>query len=173
MDIYLEKLHSADAEELFTFERNNRTFFEEMVPTRGDEYYNFETFQRRHESLLNEQAKGSSRFYLIKDKNSLILGRMNLVDIDEIHGIGHLGYRVGQIHTGKGIANRALNLLVVKVKDEGRIKQIKAKTTSNNIASQRVLLKNDFEHVGTSDEVFSICNRELQFLYYNWTGMSN
>ncbi|MBE1555345.1 RimJ/RimL family protein N-acetyltransferase [Filibacter limicola] len=56
---------------------------------------------------------------------------MNLIDIEEPQGIAHLGYRVGQIHTGKGIANRALKLLVEKVVEEGRIKQIEAKATTN------------------------------------------
>jgi len=82
MDITLEKLHSTDAEKLFAFELNNRTFFEEMVPTRGDKYYNFEFFQSSFESLLDEQTQGSSYFYLIKDRNASIIGRVNLVDVE-------------------------------------------------------------------------------------------
>ena len=46
MNIFIEKLHVADEENLFNFEVENRTFFEEMVPTRGDEYYNFEAFKK-------------------------------------------------------------------------------------------------------------------------------
>lgn len=171
MDITLEKLQIADAEKLFEFERNNRTFFEEMVPTRGDEYYNFEFFQRSLESLLDEQAQGSSYFYLIKDSNASIIGRVNLVDVEEPLGIGHLGYRVGQLHTGKGIANQAVKLVIEKVLGEGRIKQIKAKTTTNNVASQRVLEKNGFEHVGMSDEVFEMNDQKLRFVYYSWAAL--
>lgn len=44
MDIIIEKLQYADAENLFEFELENRDYFEEMVPSRGDDYYNFETF---------------------------------------------------------------------------------------------------------------------------------
>lgn len=33
MDIFIEKLHIRDAEDLLKFELENRTFFEEMVPT--------------------------------------------------------------------------------------------------------------------------------------------
>ena len=83
MDIYIEKLQVTDAEELYKFELDNRTFFEEMVPSRGNDYYNLEIFKERHEALLEEQVQGGSYFYLIKDKDSSILGRINVVDIDE------------------------------------------------------------------------------------------
>jgi len=165
MNIFIEKLHVTDAEDLFNFELENRTFFEEMVPTRGDEFYNPETFKKRHETLLEEQVKGGSYFYLIKDKDSSILGRINLVDIDESDKIGYLGYRVGQAHTGKGIANKALKILVETVIGED-IKQIKAKTTTNNIASQRVLEKNGFERIDTSIEEFEMNGQRLSFVYY-------
>lgn len=112
MDLYIERLQVADAESLYKFELENRKFFEEMVPTRGEEYYNPEIFKKRHEALLEEQAQGGSYFYLIKNEDSSILGRINLVDIDRFHKIGHLGYRVGQEHTAKGIANQALQKLI-------------------------------------------------------------
>ena len=168
MKIFLEKLHIADAEQLFEFELYNRTYFEEMVPTRGDDYYNFDFFKSRHESLLEEQAQGICCFYLIKDKEGSILGRINLIDIEEPQGIANLGYRVGKIHTGKGIANRALKLLVEKVVEEGAIKQIEAKTTNNNIASQKVLERNGFEQIGMSDETFEMNNQQLKFVHYSW-----
>ncbi|MFJ7933793.1 GNAT family N-acetyltransferase [Sporosarcina sp. NPDC096371] len=171
MDIFLEKLHLADAEQLFAFELDNRTYFEEMVPTRGNDYYNFDFFKSRHESLLEEQDQGSSCFYLIKDKDASILGRMNVVDIEEPQGVGHLGYRVGQIHTGKGIAHKALKILIEKVVEEGRIKQLRAQTTTNNIASQKVLEKNGFEMIGTSDETFEMNNQQLTFVYYSWSSL--
>ena len=143
-----------------------------MVPTRGDEYYNFEFFQSSLESLLDEQTQGRSYFYLIKDTNASVIGRVNLVDVEEPLGIGHLGYRVDQLHTGKGIANIAVKLVVEKVLSEGRVKQIKAKTTTNNIASQRVLEKNGFEYVGRSNEVFEMNDQKLKFVYYSWAVLS-
>lgn len=168
MDVYIERLQVTDAEGLYKFELENRTFFEEMVPTRGDDYYNPEIFKKRHEALLEEQVQGGSCFYLIKDKDSSILGRINLVDIDEFHKIGHLGYRVGQVYTGKGIANKALKILIETVTDQG-IKQIKATTTTNNIASQRILEKNGFEIIATSSEEFEMNGQKLGFVYYALT----
>lgn len=170
MDVYIEKLQVTDAEELYKFELENRTFFEEMVPTRGNDYYNHEIFKKRHEALLEEQVKGSSHFYLIKDKDkdSSILGRINIVDIEESQNNGNLGYRVGQAHTGKNIATKALKLLLETVIDKD-IKQIKAKTTTNNRASQKVLEKNGFERIGTDEEEFEMNGQKLSFVYYMLT----
>ncbi|KAA0965982.1 GNAT family N-acetyltransferase [Sporosarcina sp. ANT_H38] len=165
MAVYIEQLQVTDAEALYKFELENRSFFEEMVPTRGDDYYNPEIFNKRHEALLEEQVQGGSYFYLIKDNDSSILGRINLVDIDESHKIGYLGYRVGQANTGKGIAYIALKILIETVIDED-IKQIIAKTTTNNIASQRVLEKNGFERIDTSSEEFEMNGQKMSFVNY-------
>lgn len=70
---------------------------------------------------------------------------------------------MGQAHTGKGIANKALKLLIETV--TGKVKQIKAKTTTNNIASQRVLEKNGFERIESSEE-FEMNGQMLKFVYY-------
>ncbi len=88
-----------------------------------------------------------------------------MVDIDESHEIGYLGYRVGQHHTGKGVAKKALKLFL---KQEQNIKQVKAKTTTNNIASQKVLEKNGFERTETDDEEFEMNGQKLRFVYYTW-----
>ncbi|WP_018930726.1 GNAT family N-acetyltransferase [Gracilibacillus lacisalsi] len=166
MDILIEQLQYKDADKLFKFELENRNFFEKMVPSRGDDYYDFEIFKKRHQALLDEQAQGLSYFYLIKNISGEILGRMNLVDIDKSGYSGHVGYRVGESYTGKGIAYTALKLLIETVSEQG-IKQLLAKTTNNNIASQKVLEKNGFEHIRTDAE--EIDGQNLKFVYYMWT----
>src|SRR5690625_2967445 len=168
MNIFIEKLLITDAENLYTFELENRHFFEKMIPSRGDDYYRPEVFNKRHENLLEEQALGGSLFYLIKDKSGSILGRMNLVDIDESQKIGHLGYRVGKSHTGKGIATSALNLLLETVNNKG-IKQSKTKTTANNITSTKIIEKNGFEYIESNDEVIEMDGKRLKIVHYSWT----
>ena len=168
MDISLEVLRHTDAKKLYEFELENRDYFEKMVPSRGDDYYNWESFNTRHEDLLDELAKGLSYFYLIKNENGVIVGRMNVVDIDKSRNLGYLGYRVGEAYTGIGIANKALKLLLSIMKEEG-IKQILAKTTTNNIASQKILEKNGLKHISTSDEEVKINGQSLKFVNYQWT----
>lgn len=171
MNIVIEKLKVTDIESLYEFEIENRIFFEEMVPSRGDDYYIPEVFKVRNASLLDEQVKGLSFFYLIKDENNSILGRINLVDIDDSDKIGFLGYRVGQIHTGKGVAKKALKLLLNTIVDLD-IKEVKAKTTTNNVASQKVLEQNGFDHTETSDNEFEMNGQVLKFITYTWTNKS-
>ncbi len=144
VEITIESLQYKDAGPLFEFELKNRHYFEKMVPSRGEEYYNYESFLKRHESLLKEQSEDLSYFYLIKDQNSNILGRINLVDITK-NG-GDVGYRIGEENIGKGIAQKALTMLIQTAKNKG-IKQISAKTTNNNIASQKVLEKKGFRSI--------------------------
>jgi ribosomal-protein-alanine N-acetyltransferase len=167
MKLVIEKLKDADFENLHKFEIENRTFFEEMIPSRGDDYYRPESFRARNELLLDEQAEGLSYFYLIKDEHHSILGRINLVDINFSNKIGFLGYRVGKIHTGKGIAKKALQLLLHTIIDLD-IKEVHAKTTAHNIASQKVLMQNGFKHTVTSEEEFEMNGQMLQFTNYIW-----
>ncbi|MDX8363362.1 GNAT family N-acetyltransferase [Cytobacillus sp. IB215316] len=168
MDILIEQLDVTDAHNLYKFELQNREFFEEMVPSRGDDYYGLEVFKKRHETLLEEQAQGSSYFYLIKSTDGSIVGRINLVDIDKSQKIGHLGHRVGQLYTRKGVAKKAVKLLLEKLTDQDII-QVKAKTTTNNIASQKVLEKNGFKHSKSYDEESEMNGQKLNFVYYTWT----
>ena len=163
MEISINSLQERDAEELFQFEKNNRLFFEQMVPSRGEDYYNFETFNIRYRELLAEQQENKSKFYLIKDHAGNIIGRINLVDIDITNDIAEVGYRVGEEYGGKGIGAKALKLLL---ETEISVNKIKAKTTTNNIASQKVLEKNGFKQVCISGDEFEMNGQKMRFIDY-------
>lgn len=166
--IKLKLLQPEDVEALLKFEAENRAFFETMVPSRGDEYYHATNFLARHEALLEEQSQGRSNFYLIKDNHNLILGRINIVDLNEERKVGHLGYRIGKIHTGKGVATQALSLLL-KNSVTTSLRQLYAKTTTNNISSQKVLQKNGFIHEKTEKNSFEMHGQFVKFIHYTWT----
>ena len=172
MSICIEELQRSDAVNLLEFELENRVFFEETVPTRGDEYYTPGIFNKRLEALLDEQLQGISRFYLIKNMEQRIVGRINVVDYDKNLKSCQLGYRIGKEHTGKGMASKALALLLASLVDTN-IEIIQAKTTTNNIASQKVLEKNGFEKVDTTGEPIEINEQKVNFIYYTWTKRSH
>lgn len=168
MKITVSRLRTEDAEDLFSFEEENRTYFERMVPSRGEEYYQLDTFLRRHEDLLAEQDRGLSYFYLIRTEAGEILGRINVVDIDPIEKLGVIGYRVGEEYIGKGVAQQALNILLDDLRKEGFTK-ISGKTTTNNIGSQKVLEKNGFQMVEEGDDEFVMNGEKVKFVHYLWT----
>jgi [ribosomal protein S5]-alanine N-acetyltransferase len=143
MNIKLEILQNKDAESLFQFETENRAFFETMVPSRGDNYYLFEQFLKILKELLGEQTDRKSFFYLIKDESSKIIGRINLVDVDWNNKAVEIGYRIGEPFLKMGLATKALRL-ILKEADKMDIRTIYAKTTHNNIGSQKVLENNGF-----------------------------
>lgn len=163
--ISIHLLQEKDAKELFEFEVQNRQFFEKMVPGRGEDYFVWETFMERHRELLNEQENGLSTFYLIRDANKAIAGRINLVDIDSGNSVADIGFRVGEAHVGKGVGHVALGLLLDLPLKVG---QIRAKTTTVNMASQKLLEKNGFIQIEVSDEEFEMNAQKMKFVHYLW-----
>ncbi|MGF9821329.1 GNAT family N-acetyltransferase [Brevibacillus agri] len=137
MSIHIEPLKQQDAPALFAFECKNREFFERTVPSRGEAYYHYDYFQNSLQALLAEQEQRISCFTLIKNAAGDILGRMNLVDLDHERGSAELGYRVGADAAGKGIASQALKLLLAEYIQPLGVREVQAKTTAENIASQK------------------------------------
>lgn len=164
MDIKLYLLNYDDKENLFNFEKNNRDYFEKFIPSRGEDYYDYEIFLQRHKDLIDEQNSGLSFFYLIKDKSDNILGRINLVRTEN-DKIFSLGYRIGKDYTGQGIASKALNILL-KIIDKEKIKEIHGKTTDDNLASQKIMEKNGFRFIGKDKESFHFNSKEVRFVNY-------
>lgn len=168
MSIYIALLQEQDARDLFKFECENRTFFEKMVPSRGKDYYHFKHFRIRHSELLKEQDDNTSFFYLIRNDTDEIVGRINLVDIDKNKRKAHLGYRVGEAFIRKGIADKAVKLLLQEIL-KLNIREIHAKTTSSNIASQKILEKNCFKQTFISDkEEIELNGQKLKLIHYIW-----
>ncbi|UTR08878.1 GNAT family N-acetyltransferase [Evansella sp. LMS18] len=165
MEIKIEDLAMEDAEALFQFELVNRSFFSSQVPDRGDDFFVYGNFLKRLALLLKEQEEGTSRFFLIKDTSGEILGRINIADVDK-NRVGELGYRVGEIAAGKGVAGKAVRMLIEKVSADGKIKGLTAKTTRNNIPSRKVLDKNGFklERVEEAGAVYK--GEKLDFFHY-------
>jgi [ribosomal protein S5]-alanine N-acetyltransferase len=158
MDIKVEILQKTDAEQLFQFETENRAFFEKLVPSRGDNYYQYNQFLQIMDELLIEQTDRKSFFYLIKEeKTSKIVGRINLVDIDWDNMAVEIGYRIGEPYLKMGLATKALSQILIET-EKMNISTIYAKTTHNNLGSQKVLENNGF--------LRQIKNEDPEFIHY-------
>jgi len=170
MEITLHLLREQDVPQLLEFELENRDFFEQLVPERGDDFYVFEQFVSRQRELLKEQQAGLAEFYLIKNNTGDILGRINLVDLDKYLQTAEVGFRIGAKYGGQGIGSRALELLLDT--DLGLTK-IHGKTTTVNQASQRILTKNGFNELGVSEEEFEMNGQNMRFVHYLWENGKN
>ncbi len=148
-EIRIHLLQEADTEDLYKFERDNRAFFENMVPSRGDSYYDFENFKEIIRELVEEQENRLIYMYLIKDSMDHIIGRVNLVSI--LRGSvnqAELGYRIGKVYKGKGYATKAVSLVLEEAVNLHDLHRIEAGTSPDNIGSQIVLIKNGFQFTG-------------------------
>lgn len=148
-NIIIKLLEESDAQELFTFELKNRSFFESVGFPRGDNYYELKNFKTIIKESIEDQKKGLAYMYLIKNHTGMILGRINLLSIERgIFNKAELGYRMGEEHQGKGYATSAVKLVLDEAVNKHKLHRIEAGTSPNNIGSQIVLIKNNFQFIG-------------------------
>ncbi|WP_411169617.1 GNAT family N-acetyltransferase [Clostridium sp. MB05] len=149
MEIIVKLLEESDLNELLAFEIENKAFFEETLPPRGDEYYEMENFKEIIKELVEEQKNDIVYMYLIKDLKGKVIGRINITSIQRgSFNKAELGYRIGKDYQGKGVATNAAKIVLEKSLKEHKLHRIEAGTSSDNIGSQIVLIKNGFQFVG-------------------------
>ncbi|WP_214845654.1 MULTISPECIES: GNAT family N-acetyltransferase [unclassified Exiguobacterium] len=84
----------------------------------------------------------------------------------EIEKTAQLGYRIGQVHAGKGIAKEAVRLLLGQCREHDT-DEVQAKTTDANIASQKILEHNGFEPIDKKEEAV-LDGQRIQLMHYSW-----
>jgi len=140
----LQQLRASHAPAVLAFERANRAYFAAFISDRGDEF--FGQFTERYNALLAEQEAGLCAFYVLVGDDGSVLGRFNLYDIRD--GVAVLGYRVAQHVAGRGVATAAVRELCHLAAAQHGLRTLKAATSHDNVASQKVLAKAGFRPVG-------------------------
>lgn len=143
----LKLLQAGHAPEVLAFELANRAYFAASVPDRGDDY--FDRFTDRYNALLAEQEAGICAFYVLLGEDGAVLGRFNLVDIED--QAAQVGYRVAQHVAGQGVATANVRELCRLAAVQHGLRTLRAAAARQNAASQRVLLKAGFVPVGPAD----------------------
>jgi ribosomal-protein-alanine N-acetyltransferase len=156
-----------DINEVFDFEKTNRTYFESVLPPRPNTYNQLASFTEVMINLLKEQVDGLYYMFLIEDCNGTLVGRINL-NVEESNEIleAEVGYRIGENYQGKGYASEALKLIINYAFDELKMNQLSAGTASNNIGSKRVLEKNGFIFHSTEKDVMEINGTSIDGCLY-------
>ena len=140
----LQLLRADHGPAVLAFELANRAYFAASISDRGDEF--FAQFTERHNALLAEQEGGSCAFHVLVDDDGSVLGRFNLVGIED--GTAELGYRVAQHAAGRGVATATVRELCRLAAARYGLRTLRAATTHGNVASQKVLAKAGFVPVG-------------------------
>ncbi len=147
--ISVKRLSLDDADSLFEFEVENRSYFKTIGLSRSDSYYNRDSFQKIIEKLVAEQEKDIHYMYLVMNTQGRVIGRVNLTDVmKEPFNKAELGYRIGEKHQGKGFATAAVKLIIKQACLVHKLHRIEAGTYPQNVGSQIVLIKNGFQFVG-------------------------
>ena len=143
----LQRLHAGHAPAVLAFELANRTYFAASISDRGDEF--FDQFTDRHSALLAEQEAGTCACYVLVAEDGSVLGRFNLYDVED--GTAVLGYRVAQHVAGRGVATAAVRELCGLAAARHGLRTLRAATSRENAASQKVLTKAGFVPAGPAD----------------------
>ena len=145
----LQPLRTGHGPAVLAFELANRGYFAGFISDRGDEF--FDQFTEQHSAMVAEQEAGHGAYYVLVDDDGSVIGRFNLYDIKD--GTAVLGYRVAQHVAGRGVATAAVRELGRLAAAQHGLRTLKAATTHENVASQRVLVKAGFVPVGPADIV--------------------
>ena len=143
----LQRLRPGHAPAVLAFELANRSYFAAFISDRGDEF--FDQFTERHSALLAEQEAGAGAYYVLVAEDGSVLGRFNLILAGD--GTAELGYRVAQHVAGRGLATETVRELCRLAATRHGLRTLRAATSRENTASQKVLTKAGFVPVGPAD----------------------
>jgi ribosomal-protein-alanine N-acetyltransferase len=143
----LQRLRADHAPAVLAFELANRAYFTASISDRGDEF--FDQFADRHSALLAEQEAGRCACYVLVAEDGSVLGRFNLYDLQD--GTAAVGYRVAQHVAGRGVATATVRELCDLAAAQYGLRTLKAATSRENAASQKVLARAGFIPVGPAD----------------------
>ncbi len=140
----LQRLRSDHASAVLAFELANRAYFAASISDRGDEF--FDQFTERHGAMLAEQEVGIGAFHVLVAEDGAVVGRFNLFCIAD--STANLGYRVAQDVAGRGVATAAVRELCQLAAARYGLRTLRAATSRENAASQKVLTKSGFVPAG-------------------------
>ena len=140
----LQRLRPDHAPAVLAFELANRAYFAGFISDRGDEF--FDQFTERFNALLADQEAGVAAYHVLVAEDDSVLGRFNLVFTDD--GTAELGYRVAQHASGQGVATATVGELSELAAGQYGVRRLRAATSHQNAASQKVLLNAGFVAVG-------------------------
>jgi len=143
----LQRLRADHAPAVLAFELANRAYFATFISDRGDEFYDH--FSERYNALLAEQEAGTCVFHVLVGEDGTVLGRFNLYRLEDC--TAELGYRVAQHVAGRGVATAAVQELCRLAAGQYGLCMLKAATTHDNVASQKVLTKAGFVPAGPAE----------------------
>ena len=151
-----------DGEELAALYRANREFLAPFEPVRPPEFFTAGGQRER----LERQLEGETHPFAILDGDA-IAGTINLFHIvRESLQSGVIGYWVDHRRNGRNLATGAVGEILAYAFGALDLHRVEAATLVDNLASQRVLEKNDFERIGLARNFLRIDDDWRDFILF-------
>ena len=159
--IHLTKITDADFDNYYRLVKD--TLVMKMITNRALTLD--EAQQKFQKILLNNQIHESFGYFKIIETNANhFIGFCKLEILNKESTEAEIGYMLLPMFWGKGITNIAVQQLLNSVKTKKNIHKVFAIIAPQNIASQKILLKNNFVYKekylidGQSEEVYEFIN---------------
>lgn len=114
--------------------------------------------------LQNITAFKSYRYFIEVDGE--VCGVISLKEMNHMMNYAEIGYQVGEQFQGRGIATKAIGLLLDKIFSKTPLRRIMAYVHDENIASCRVLGKLGFQREGLLREHFIINGKTVNEILF-------
>jgi ribosomal-protein-alanine N-acetyltransferase len=168
--IRLTPLDHQDADELFDFELRHRAYFEYWVNARSPDFYHIDAVRQSIDDSLRNRERDLAYNYLIKEADRIV-GRINLTEVARrYYNKALLGYRIGEDAAGRGIASRAVALVLEEAFQTLGLWRIEATVRDSNMGSARVLQKNGFSEFGRSRQSMYLNDAWHDLLHFECHG---
>lgn len=158
----LKPLHECLFEKVFSFEVENRKWFEEWVPPRPGDFFVYERFEAYCSHLIQEMRSGEGMYFVGID-NDEVIGRFNLTYTEP--ETVDIGYRVAYRHVGRGYAHRFVGMLIEEAQNVG-VTRVIADALLENPASTSVLKKLGFEATSSKTIPVTLGYKEYRLASY-------
>jgi [ribosomal protein S5]-alanine N-acetyltransferase len=146
-NLILKKIEEADLEEVFAIYNNDRVFeFCGIIPK-----HNKDTVKKmigHFERDYNKKTRVKWGIFTT-NKINVLAGIIEAIDFHPKVNMVTIGYFLAESYWGKGIATKAVRLLLEFLFNEVNVNRIQAEVMPLNVNSKKVLLKNGFIYEGT------------------------
>ena len=156
MNVELHEAEVRDAALLADFYARQRAFLEPFDPVRDASFYTLDGQRVRLRQRDAERRAGVGYAYTIV-ADGVLAGTLNVSNV--VRGpfrSANIGYAVARELNGRGIATAAVGLVCDRAFGELGLHRLEAGTLLDNVASQRVLRRNDFQTIGVARRYLEI-----------------
>jgi [ribosomal protein S5]-alanine N-acetyltransferase len=165
----LRPITAEDAGPLARLLRAERAFLAPFEPERPESFYTPDGQRERIEDLLLRRALGAGYLFAI-DRDGDLVGTLSVANVVRgPFGSANLGYWVAQRWNGQGVATAAVGHAVARAFGNLGLHRLEAGTLVDNVASQRVLEKNEFEQIGVARNYLRIAGAWRDHVLYQRT----